>query len=347
MDDPSVIDLWHRRLPRYLYVEDLIVGRSVVEIGCGLGVGCDFFLDKGAREVVGVDRDEAILARARQRYGGGPLRFLRWEGALALPDGTVDLVTVPEGAEWLEESALLEEVRRILRPQGSLVLSVPSADRPGAAGGYSYYDLQDRLGPWFPRIRMIGQAPFLAYSLVEYAEGNDEPELALDTSLVEGDPEAVSHYLVLAGPEEGTARGFTIVQVPFAPLENRVRAASRLAPNDPNEEDEEERPEPEPEAPARAPLGVLPDPEPGAGARAAEAEARAAEAEVQAVAARARAETAEAERREAEAAAAEIRAQSEAERMTLERRIAEAEGERARVATEAALELAALRRQLE
>src|SRR5215471_10501680 len=78
VNDRSAIDQWYRRLPRYLYVEDLIAGREVVEIGCGGGVGSDFLIERGAARVIGVDRDVAALEKARQRYAGAA-SFERWD----------------------------------------------------------------------------------------------------------------------------------------------------------------------------------------------------------------------------------------------------------------------------
>src|SRR5689334_20999855 len=219
MDDRSPIDLWYRRLPRYLYLEELIENREVVEIGCALGVGCDFFAERGARSVRGVDRDEAVLERARRRYGRAEVEFHRWRGGLPFRDASADFIAVPEAGQWLDEAGFLDELRRVLKPAGRLLVAVPNGDRPEVPGGVSYYELYERLEPLFPPIRMIGQTPFLAYGLVEYQD--EEPDLALDTSLCEGNPEAVSHYVALGGPPEldEPTRGYTIMQIPFAPLE--------------------------------------------------------------------------------------------------------------------------------
>jgi SAM-dependent methyltransferase/chromosome segregation ATPase len=232
LEDRSVIDLWYRRLPRYLYLEELVAGRTIVEIGCGLGVGCDFLREQGASRVVGIDRDEALLERARKRYSREGVEFQRWVAWRGLPvgDASCDLIVVPEAKAWLAELGFLEDMRRVLKPEGNLVVAVPSADRPGsassdsAAQAVSYYDLVETLEPVFGRVRMMGQSPFLGYALVEYAEGAESPDLSLDTSLVDGGNagEGVSHYVALCGPDPRPARGYTIVQIPFEPIEHRL-----------------------------------------------------------------------------------------------------------------------------
>src|SRR5687767_2048016 len=117
MHDRAAIDIWYRRLPRYLYVEELLPGSEVLEVGCGLGVGCDFLLERGARSVVGVDRDEAILSRARRRYLREGLELKAWGAGqpLPLPDASVDLVMVPDATPYWDDPGFLSEIRRVLR----------------------------------------------------------------------------------------------------------------------------------------------------------------------------------------------------------------------------------------
>ncbi len=104
------------------------------------------------------------------------------------------------------------EARRVLRPDGVLVLGVLSRDRPGATEGASYYDVVDAC-VGFPRVRMVGVAPFAGTTLVEY--GVKDPEPILDGTLVERG-ERVEHYLAVAGPERRGDFGYGVVQVPVA-----------------------------------------------------------------------------------------------------------------------------------
>ncbi len=218
-----------RRLSKYLYVAELIPRRRVLEIGCGDGASASFLMEHGAREVIGIDRSEAAV-RAGEERGLPPGVRLSVAGyrSLALPDGGVDLVLVPDGAEVLRGSGYLDEIRRVLSPEGVLLFSVPSADRPGARGGVHYHELCQRLEPLFGPLRMAAQAPFGGWSLVEYADdGGRLLEIAFDATLVDrgnAEPE-VEEYLALAG-DHGQTRPFTVVQVPAA------RPAADDAPDD-------------------------------------------------------------------------------------------------------------------
>ena len=213
---------WLRRLPTYLYLVDLLPGRRVLEVGCGVGDGAQFLADHGAGQVVGVDRSEASIAEARARHRQINLEFRCEElGSIELDDGSFDSVFVPDGIDVLRRSSVLGELRRLLTPGGYLVLCGQSADRRGSPGGASFYEFRERLERFFPPVRMVAQAPFVGFSLVEFAgsfAGRDEPllETHLDTSLMEmagGEPEAIDYVAVCGGPT-GRARGYAVVQVP-------------------------------------------------------------------------------------------------------------------------------------
>ena len=67
MSGLSLIDVWYRRLPRYLFIEERLRDQAVLELGCGSGLGADFLIDQGAARVVGVDTDERQILKARAR----------------------------------------------------------------------------------------------------------------------------------------------------------------------------------------------------------------------------------------------------------------------------------------
>ena len=202
------IAAWLRRLPHYLYLVDLLPGKRVLEVGCGTGYGAQFLANHGAGRVVGVDRSLRQVSEARSRYRQSNLEFRCEEpGSVELEDGSFDIIFVPDGVDVL---------RRLLVRQGHLVVCGVSADRRGAPGGASFYEFRDRLERLFSPIRMIAQAPFVGFSLIEYADDGGSPGIELDTSLLElagGEAEASDYVAVCGGPSTAL-RGFTIVQLP-------------------------------------------------------------------------------------------------------------------------------------
>src|SRR5829696_7851268 len=77
-------------------------------------------------EPVGVEVAEAALERARRVAPGADLRLVQTDGSLPLEHASVDLVWCSEVLEHVADGAqLLQEVRRVLRPDGRLLATVP------------------------------------------------------------------------------------------------------------------------------------------------------------------------------------------------------------------------------
>ena len=122
---------WERR--RALLLGESRPGERVLDLGCGSGRFVAALRDAGA-EPVGVEIAEAALERARAVAPGADLRLLGADGSLPLEHGSVDLVWCSEVLEHVADGAqLLHEVRRVLRPQGRLLVTVPYHGRVKAA----------------------------------------------------------------------------------------------------------------------------------------------------------------------------------------------------------------------
>lgn len=126
-------DLWRRQIARLLeHVPS--PPRSILDLGCGPGVSSFELAERSGAQVLGLDFSERMIQLAQARHAAefGHLERLSFvqgdAAALALPDQSVDLVT---GHSFLylvhDRAAVLSEVRRVLRPGGSLVLMEPHA----------------------------------------------------------------------------------------------------------------------------------------------------------------------------------------------------------------------------
>jgi len=118
------IEIEHRH--RYLFALPWCRGRRVLDIASGEGYGAAL-LATVATHVTGVDVDAASIAHAGRCYGHDHLTFLTGDAtALPLADASVDVVVSFETIEHLEgHEAFLAEVRRVLAPDGLLVMSSP------------------------------------------------------------------------------------------------------------------------------------------------------------------------------------------------------------------------------
>ncbi len=269
-----------RRLSRYIYLAELYQGKRVLEVQCGQGQGAHFLANHGAAHVIGIDSSARLIDEARELHRLTNLEFRCEEASrVELDDGSVDCVFVSDSGRLLRRRSVLEELRRVLDRSGCLVLSAPSADRPGTPGGVSFYEFAERLGPLFAPVGILAQSPFIAMTLVPFADDDESlPDVELDTSLVDDEEDAsdITDYVAVcgAGAARAAVRGYAIVQVPaaegLAGLEElrdgriheidlgAVTETDHVVAADVPELHPEPEPEPEPEAEPEA----EPEPEP-------------------------------------------------------------------------------------
>jgi SAM-dependent methyltransferase len=101
-------------------------GRRVLDLGCRDGALTRAYTD--GNEVVGVDADREALAEAAKL--GIETQWADLDEPLAFKDETFDVVVAGELMEHLRDPArFASEARRVLRPGGTFVASVPNAFR--------------------------------------------------------------------------------------------------------------------------------------------------------------------------------------------------------------------------
>ena len=103
----------------------------VLDLGCGNGALLQRWRDRIGPSV-GVDVSEAMLQRARHRTAGvDHVRFERVSGpSLPLEDASVDVAVSMLSFRYLDWDPLMDELRRVLTPQGRLLLVDMAARRP-------------------------------------------------------------------------------------------------------------------------------------------------------------------------------------------------------------------------
>jgi SAM-dependent methyltransferase len=101
-------------------------GRRVLDVGCRYGALTRSYLE--GNEVVGVDVDREALAEAAEL--GIETHWADADAPLPFPDASFDVVVAGELLEHIRDPAgLVDEARRVLRPGGRLVASVPNGFR--------------------------------------------------------------------------------------------------------------------------------------------------------------------------------------------------------------------------
>ena len=101
-------------------------GRRVLDLGCRDGALTQAYVE--GNEVVGVDADREALADAERL--GIETHWADLDQPLDFPDESFDVVLAGELLEHLRDpERLVSEIRRVLRPGGTFVASVPNAYR--------------------------------------------------------------------------------------------------------------------------------------------------------------------------------------------------------------------------
>jgi SAM-dependent methyltransferase len=159
---PGIVAL---HLKRYEFAAPYCAGKTVLDAACGVGYGTAH-LGRCAAHVLGVDLDEQTIRYARERYGAANVPFAVMDvAALQLEDDSFDVVCSFETIEHLpDRETFLREVARVLRPDGTFVVSTPNAREttespvnPFHQVEYSRVDFELLLLERFERVQIHGQ----------------------------------------------------------------------------------------------------------------------------------------------------------------------------------------------
>jgi SAM-dependent methyltransferase len=175
-DDPTSA-LWGEHRSRYRFAMPYAAGKRVLDVASGAGFGLAMLRQAGAAWVVGMDRDPSAVREARQLSAG--TRLVQADAAgLPLPDASIDLIASFETLEHVPNArAMVHELKRVLRPDGVLVLSTPNRDfgppelhtgNPFHVQEFTASELRDLLGEAFERVTIYGQLPDRAYRFVPF-----------------------------------------------------------------------------------------------------------------------------------------------------------------------------------
>jgi SAM-dependent methyltransferase len=209
LHDRAMIEAEHQA--RYRWACALAAGREVLDAGCGVGWGSVVLADAGAKAVTGVDLSCDALASARDRAGERPLTFVRGDlEELSFEDGSFDLVVCFEAIEHVPDpSRALDCLRRVLRPDGVLLISSPNrgvypAGNPHHVHEYESAELEAALRERFAHVAPYRQQTHIS-SLVttarEFAVDDAGTVLDADVRKIVGGSAGEELYTVAAASD--------------------------------------------------------------------------------------------------------------------------------------------------
>jgi len=140
-------EIWHEHWHRYHFAAPLVAGLDVLDVACGEGYGSALLAARATR-VIGADIAPSAVEHARARYAAVANLEFRQADCASLPfaDASFDAVVSFETIEHITaQEPFLDEVRRVLRPDGLLILSCPNkteyTDRRGVTNEFHVREL--------------------------------------------------------------------------------------------------------------------------------------------------------------------------------------------------------------
>lgn len=154
---------------RYLAVKSLVKDKVVLDAACGAGYG-SFILSSEAQKVIGIDISEEAVEHAKEQYQKDNLTYLvNSIEKIELEDHSVDIVVSFETIEHVDEDLqhrFLNEIKRVLKEDGLLIMSTPDRDIYSQLVHYQneYHvkeftkvEYEEFLKPYFTHVRLFTQ----------------------------------------------------------------------------------------------------------------------------------------------------------------------------------------------
>ncbi len=184
-DSPQIsYEHWHR----YCYAAQWVAGKKVLDIACGAGYG-SALLAQTAAEVMGVDISPEAVTHARAAYPLANLQFVVGQ-ASAIPDSGQELFDVVVSFETIEhvdqstQQAFLKEIKRVLKPEGMLIISTPNklvySDLPKYHNEFHVKEFYFRefktfLQQYFKETAFLGQRVYAGSHIWPLEQKTDKP----------------------------------------------------------------------------------------------------------------------------------------------------------------------------
>jgi 2-polyprenyl-3-methyl-5-hydroxy-6-metoxy-1,4-benzoquinol methylase len=125
----------------YKFAAQFVKDKRVVDIGCGSGYGCQIMKKGGAALVCGSDASRSCIKFAKSKYGDWA--DFTVQGATDMrkyPDSFFDIAVSSEVLEHIKEYGMeqraTDELKRITKDNGLLIIGTPNSEMLGRHGFY-------------------------------------------------------------------------------------------------------------------------------------------------------------------------------------------------------------------
>lgn len=179
--------VYGEHIVRYEAAQKLVKGKTVLDIASGSGYG-SALLGQTAKKVYGVDVNEDAIAYAKKNYAAQRVEFLLGDGTkIPLETGAVDIVVSFETIEHIENyEAFMKEVKRVLKPDGLLILSTPNDVEFPETNHFHIHEFKEKeleqlVGRYFKYTKSYFQGTWLYNALLTKEQLSGEWEAPINT----------------------------------------------------------------------------------------------------------------------------------------------------------------------
>lgn len=135
-------------IDRYVFAANFVYNKTVVDCGCGYGVGTRLFSVFGATEVLGIDKNEKLIEQLITNnsdknvcFSCEDLENKEWEYKYKKYDVVISLETI-EHISPDKISITLNRFKNLCEPNGTIIITTPCSGRDGddapLGGGHKY-----------------------------------------------------------------------------------------------------------------------------------------------------------------------------------------------------------------
>jgi SAM-dependent methyltransferase len=236
--DQVNVNLWNEHVARYAFASRLCGHGRVLDAGCGAGYGTAE-LALTARHVTGIDIADDALGYASEHFTGNNVSWARASvTSLPFAPASFDLVIAFEVIEHLGDwQSLLDEVKRVIVPDGHFVVSTPnrnfyaetrreSGPNPFHTHEFEYEEFREMLLRVFPSVALFVQ-DHTEGILFRAASLSDNAEVRLDAA--EYDPAESNFFVAVCGTTSPPAiPNFIYIPGTANLLKERIEHVDRL-----------------------------------------------------------------------------------------------------------------------
>jgi SAM-dependent methyltransferase len=210
-------EIWYEHYHRYAMARHWVKGKDVLDAACGEGYG-SHLLALNAHSVIGVDIDAQAVRHAEKTYPQDNLTFIQSDVLkLPLADNLFDVVVSFETLEHLaEHQELLNEFKRVLKPDGLILISTPDkheySDKTGFKNEYHVRELyrdefESLLSGHFKHHQLYGQKLMFLSSIwhMEHSPVRQQHDHMTSDGLVEEPAFNPMYYVAVASDQPLTS----------------------------------------------------------------------------------------------------------------------------------------------